>query len=351
MGWGDGSDPTGTCEIYAWVHDAASNSTRFLTAISAHSTWDPTWLHGTLLNDDSTLWADPTAHRIGWDPTGGGGGSDADVFCIDQRLVAWRDQFNRPITDPEVWRREVNRDFNWISDGGVNDGAMNPDGSPVDRNNPEGDALTDPNSPLQYKTFYSHFCFMPGTLIRTPAGELRVETLAIGDEVLTSAGEVRPVKWVGRQTVSTVFGDPLRVLPIRIQAGSLAENVPCRDLFVSADHALLVDGVLINAGALVNGTSITRTRDVPATFTYYHVELHDHSLVLAENTPAETFVDNVDRLAFDNWAEHEALYPDAQPIAEMPYPRAKAARQVPQSLRERLRARAGIVRPRLPTAG
>jgi len=33
------------------------------------------------------------------------------------------------------------------------------------------------------------------------------------------------------------------------------------------------------------------------------------SLILAENTPAETFVDNVDRLHFDNWAEYEALYP------------------------------------------
>jgi hypothetical protein len=61
---------------------------------------------------------------------------------------------------------------------------------------------------------------------------------------------------------------------------------------------------------------------------YYHVELDDHSLILAENTPAETLIDNVDRMAFDNWAEYMALYPDGKPIVEMSYPRAKPSRQV-----------------------
>jgi hypothetical protein len=86
---------------------------------------------------------------------------------------------------------------------------------------------------------------------------------------------------------------------------------------------------------------------VPETFTYYHVELNDHSLILAENTPAETFVDNVDRLAFDNWREHEALYPDGEQIVEMMSPRAKAHRQVPRAIRERLSMRAArdVMRP------
>ena len=52
-------------------------------------------------------------------------------------------------------------------------------------------------------------------------------------------------------------------------------------------------------------TFFVRETNVPKVFTYYHVEIDDHSLIMAENTPAETFVDN-DRLNFDNWAEHEA---------------------------------------------
>ncbi|BBF93786.1 Hint domain-containing protein [Blastochloris tepida] len=186
-------------------------------------------------------------------------------------------------------------------------------------------------------------CFMPGTMIRTPAGEAAVETLQAGDLVLTREGAAQPVRWIGRQTVSTRFGDPLRVLPIRIRAGALGDNVPTRDLLISPDHAILVDGALIHAGALVNGTSIVRERDVPEVFTYYHVELDDHSLVLAENTPAETFVDNVERLNFDNWDEYQALYPEGKTITELPYPRAKAHRQVPVALRVQLAARAQAI--------
>jgi Hint domain len=183
-------------------------------------------------------------------------------------------------------------------------------------------------------------CFAAGTLIRTPDGQAAVETLKCGDHVLTQDGRIATVDWLGIQTISMRFADKLRVLPIRIRAGAVGENVPSRDLLVSPDHAILVEGALIQAGALVNGTPIVRETNVPMTFKYYHVEVEDHSLILAENTPAETFVDNVERLAFDNWAEHEALYPDGKPITELPYPRAKSHRQVPVSTRVLLAARA-----------
>ena len=183
-------------------------------------------------------------------------------------------------------------------------------------------------------------CFMPGTLIATPIGDVAVETLKPGDLVLTSTGEIKPINWIGRQTVSKPFADPLRVYPIRVRAGALGDNTPRRDLFVSPDHALLVDGVMANAGALVNGTSITREATIPETFVYYHVELDDHSLILAEGAPAETFVDNVDRMRFDNWGEFQALYPEGKTVEELPYPRAKSQRQVPVSVRVALAERA-----------
>ena len=189
----------------------------------------------------------------------------------------------------------------------------------------------------------STLCFMAGTLIKTPSGEAAVETLKRGDLVLTMDGRALPVTWIGLQTVSRRFADPLRVLPIRITAGALGDNVPSRDLLLSPDHAILVDGALIHAGALVNGISIIRENDTPPVFTYYHVEVDDHSLILAENTPAETFVDNVDRTNFDNWAEHQVLYPDGKAIEELPYPRAKAHRQVPRLLRAKLAERAAFI--------
>ncbi len=182
-------------------------------------------------------------------------------------------------------------------------------------------------------------CFFEGTLIATPQGERKVQDLKIGDTITTADGAVTTVKWVGIQTVSRYFADPTRSFPIRIRAHAIAENVPCRDLLVSPDHALMIDGVLIHAGALLNGTSVMREESLPTTFHYYHVETPEHALILAENTPAETFIDNVDRASFDNWAEHEALYGNDEPTAEMPHARAKSARQVPVAIRAKLAER------------
>jgi parallel beta-helix repeat protein len=186
-------------------------------------------------------------------------------------------------------------------------------------------------------------CYMRGTLIATPAGDVPIEELSIADPVLTLSGDAKPIKWIGRRTVSTLFADPLHVLPIRIKANALGNNVPSRDLLLSPDHALFIDGVLVHAGALVNASSIVRETDVPARFTYYHVELDDHALIVAENTPAESFIDNVDYVLFDNWQEYVTLYPQGRSIIEMPYPRAKAYRQVPRTIRERLAARAAVI--------
>jgi hypothetical protein len=191
--------------------------------------------------------------------------------------------------------------------------------------------------------FTSTVCFMAGTMIRTPRGEVAIETLKRGDLVLTADNRAEPIVWVGRQTVSRLFSDPLRVWPIRIKAGALDDNLPARDLLVSPDHALLVGGVLVQAGALVNGSSILREGKVPDIFTYYHVETSDHSLILAEGVPAETFVDNIDRLAFDNWDEHLSLYPNGRAIIELPYPRAQAARQIPRVTREQLSQRSAAL--------
>ncbi len=179
-------------------------------------------------------------------------------------------------------------------------------------------------------------CFMAGTMIRTPRGDTAIETLKRGDHVLNPNGRSLLVTWIGLQTIATRFADPLGCLPIRIKAGALGDEVPSRDLVLSPGHAILVGGALIQAGALVNGISIVREKNVPEMFTYYHIETEHHSLILAENAAAETFVDNAGRFAFDNWPEHQALYPEGKPIVEMSYPRAKSYRQVPRVIRDSL---------------
>ena len=115
--------------------------------------------------------------------------------------------------------------------------------------------------------------------------------------------------------------------------------MPHSDLIVTADHAMLVDGVLCQASALANGKTITRVplSEFGDTYAVYHVETDAHEIILANGAPAETFVDNVSRRAFDNYAEFEALFGEyPQEMKELPHPRAANVRQLPARIKCRL---------------
>jgi hypothetical protein len=184
-------------------------------------------------------------------------------------------------------------------------------------------------------------CFLTGARIATPQGEAAVEALSRGDLVMTADGREVAVKWVGRQSVSALFAAEHRA-PIHIAAGALGDNRPVRDLQLTADHALLLDGMLVQAGVLVNGTTIRRmTRaETGERYVVWHIETEAHDIILAEGCPAETFVDNISRRRFDNYVEYEALFgADADAMVEMDLPRVKSARQAPVGLRDRITTR------------
>jgi len=201
----------------------------------------------------------------------------------------------------------------------------------------EGGTITD--------TYESSFfvCFLKGTLIRTSAGEVAVEDLALGDLVLTADGRAVPVVFIGHQTVHARFNGSERATPIRIRAGALGDNVPTRDLFVSQNHALLVGDTLCLAQALVNGTTIAACPAPTEIFTYFSVELPTHEVILAEGAPAESFSDNVSRDLFDNGAEFARLYPEGRAVGEMDIPLARSARQVPAAVRTIIAERAALL--------
>ncbi|MFV1874923.1 Hint domain-containing protein [Nioella sp.] len=210
---------------------------------------------------------------------------------------------------------------------------------------PSGYSLSDFTFPssLDYSTFNTTdfpTCFLGGSLIATPEGECAVEALAIGDALLTEDGRAVAVKWIGRQTVFTTFGPAERMMPVRFAAGSLGDGLPHADLTVTADHGMLIDGIICHAGALVNGTT-SRTSRCPRFqgYTVYHIETEAHEIILANGAPAETFIDNVSRRSFDNFAEFEALYGGVPEMEELDYPRAMSARQVPPRIKAKLDGR------------
>jgi hypothetical protein len=137
-------------------------------------------------------------------------------------------------------------------------------------------------------------CFLKGTRILTAEGERRIEDLAIGDVLPTMFGGLRPIQWIGRYPRKK--SDPTKpwvkdALPVRIARSALGPNLPHADLYVTAAHSLLIDGVLVPAEMLINGATITRYEACDADeLEYFHIKLESHDAVYAEGVAAETLL-------------------------------------------------------------
>jgi hypothetical protein len=153
-------------------------------------------------------------------------------------------------------------------------------------------------------------CFAPGTRILTTSGEVPVDDLIPGDIAILADGTQSPITFIGHRRLDLArHPRPQAVRPVRIAAGALADGVPSRDLIISPDHALLLDGVLVQVKDLVDGVTIVQDDTLP-TIRYYHVELASHGILLVEGTPAESYLDTGHRGMFDNSDAPLILHPD-----------------------------------------
>ncbi|GJD66646.1 hypothetical protein MPEAHAMD_6844 [Methylobacterium frigidaeris] len=172
-----------------------------------------------------------------------------------------------------------------------------------------------------------------------------MEALSIGDMVVTASGEQRPIKWIGTRAYAGRFlrNNP-DLLPIRLQAGCLADGIPARDLHVSPRHAMFLDGCLIPAAHLVNGTTITKVEHLDS-LTYWHIELDSHDVLVAEGAPSESFVDDNSRGIFHNAHTFSELYRQEQrKDAVYCAPRVEDGFTL-EAVRRRLNQRAGLPLP------
>jgi T5SS/PEP-CTERM-associated repeat protein len=208
-------------------------------------------------------------------------------------------------------------------------------------------------------------CFAEGTLIETADGPRRVEDLAIGALIVTvpirpsrhgparsghlnrhgaatggpdepghdatthpghdagagvgaAAGRrpassaragLAPVVWIGRRKVDCArHPRPETVWPVRVRAGAFGRNGPVRDLWLSPDHAVLVDRVLVPVRLLINGSSLIQVER--RSVVYYHVELPAHAVIRAEGLPVESYLDTGDRANFERSDGVIRLFPD-----------------------------------------
>lgn len=160
-------------------------------------------------------------------------------------------------------------------------------------------------------------CYCRGTRIRTADAstiERPVEDLRIGDLVVTAAGRLRPIRWIGRRSYSGRFaGRNPEVLPVCFEAGSLGDDVPSRDLWVSPKHAMVLDGLLLPAEVLVNGRTIIKAERVTEV-EYFHIELDSHDVLIAEGAASESYVEDNNRGMFANALDRRAADAGTAPV-------------------------------------
>ena len=166
-------------------------------------------------------------------------------------------------------------------------------------------------------------CFAAGTLISTRRGEVAVEDLRAGDEVLTRDGGFRPLLWVGRRDLglADLLARP-QLCPVRIAAGALGHGLPERDLTISPQHRMLIEGpraevlfgepeVLVAATHLVGQPGAERMAAMAVS--YVHLLFDRHEIVRAEGAWSESFqpaMAMLDEMDQARAAEILSLFPD-----------------------------------------
>lgn len=142
-------------------------------------------------------------------------------------------------------------------------------------------------------------CFTLGTMITTPTGVTKIESLKKGDFVWTRDHGYKPILWIGTQIMSgQVLRDDRTLQPIMIQSGALGEDCPSRDMMVSPQHRILLTGaraellfgageVLVKAKHLVSqpGIDVMALTEV----TYVHLMFDKHEIILGDGAWSESF--------------------------------------------------------------
>ncbi|GCD52524.1 Hint domain-containing protein [Acetobacter pasteurianus] len=180
--------------------------------------------------------------------------------------------------------------------------------------------VSDANGDLIYEV-----CFLSGSMIRTPDGDVAVEDIQIGDQVVTfdwksNKTVCRPVIWVGK-THATVRPDlphDEAGYPVRVRKDAIANGVPYKDMLITAEHCLFFEGKFVPVRMLVNGVSIFYDTSITS-YDYYHVETEQHSVITADGMLTESYLDTGNRRAFrqegkiaalrcttQSWADHSA---------------------------------------------
>jgi hypothetical protein len=152
-----------------------------------------------------------------------------------------------------------------------------------------------------------------GTKVLTSQGEVAVQHLGVGDLVMTETGIASPIKGVGRVRLrkepEALWSE--RAAPVRIAKSAISPGVPARDLYLSPEHSIFIDGCLIPIKHLVNGLSITQEMSALDVVEYFHLAFERHEVFYAEGVAVESLLiaDAVKAANNFDWYEGSAIGP------------------------------------------
>ncbi|MEM0989896.1 MAG: Hint domain-containing protein [Pseudomonadota bacterium] len=178
-------------------------------------------------------------------------------------------------------------------------------------------------------------CFAPGTKILTVCGPRAVETLQVGDLVVTADHGPQPLRWIGRRDIEFSAHNPRGTSdkPIMISRGALDAGpngpLPQRDLIVSPQHRMVLSGpdvaaelgapeVMALAKALTTLQGVRQMKG-KRRVSYLALLFDRHEVIFAEGAPTESF--RPGPVALAHFApEHRAqvlqIYPGLEKNAE-----------------------------------
>ncbi|MBF0875892.1 Hint domain-containing protein [Gluconobacter cerevisiae] len=143
--------------------------------------------------------------------------------------------------------------------------------------------------------YNGQICYLAGSMILTPEGECGIETLEAGDQVMVHENGTlhsRTILRVGHAhtTVGATGQADMDAVPVRIRAGALADGIPSRDLLVTPEHCMMLEGTFIPVRMLVNGMTIAYDHSITE-YDYYHIETEKHAILIANGALSESFMD------------------------------------------------------------
>lgn len=206
----------------------------------------------------------------------------------------------------------------------VSDVKWNPSGT-------SGSVVMKNGATLTFVGIENIICFTPGTAIATPQGARAVETLVVGDRVVTRDHGLQPIRWIGKRTVPAFD----RFAPIRIRPGVVTGQQA--DLLVSPQHRMLFQGyraellfgeseVLVAAHHLVDGHDVVQENC--GTVTYIHILFDDHEIIYAEGAATESFHPGEVGLSAISDPDREELFSIFPALRSMPNSYGNTARRV-----------------------